>query len=312
MYKYLNEIQDAHLELMNDYINLLRKVSLLPFFIDISSIRHKGETKRKIFNGFVGKVLSLFSKSIIYLTKFITWRPIVSFFVEDHIRTKLLDISKIYLQLAQNIDQRIPKEKLKFEWLLSASKSSEMFANSLFSWGKLQGSILWIVNLFIGLILAYYGKDFLIQLLFQSLNAPLQFFLLIVTFLIFFATYGFFINWAAISSFEAKRTLFAPNIEDKYFLPPENEKIINTYKTEDDLFRLVERRKKIEYPLDIALPLFFYSVLPMLLFLLALTVVLLQKQPSLVEVVISYFISAIPFIVLAFPHIQEWKNREWR
>lgn len=312
MYKYLSELQDTHLELMNEYVNLLSEISLLPFFIDTSSIKHKGQRKNKLFNTFIGKVLFLFSRPIIYLTKFITWRPIVSYFVEDHIRTKLLEISKIYLQLAQNLDPKLPKEKAKIEWLLNTSKSSEAFANSLFSWGKLQGNILWIANLIISLILAYYGKDFLIQLLFQSLNNLLQFFILIVSFLILFATYSFFINLAIILSFEAKRTLFAPNIEDKYFLSPENEKIINTYKTEDNLFRLVERKKKLEYPLDIALPLFFYSVLPMLLFLLALTVVLLQKQPSLVEVVISYFVSAIPFIVFAFPHVQEWKNREWR
>ncbi len=312
MYKYLSELEDAHLELMNEYLNLLNKSSLLSFFIDVSSIRQRGLRKNKRYAYFLDKVLFPLFYPILFLMRFFTWKPVVNGFVEDHIKTKLLEISKIYSQLSQNLDNRIPSEHAKIEWLIKTSKSCETFSNTLFSWGKLRGSTLWVINVLTSLAFAYYGKDFFLQFFFQNLNNPLQLFLFTATSLTIFSIYGFAINLIIIFSYEAKRTLFTPNIEGKYFLEPENEKIINVYRTENNLFELFGRKKKLEFPLDIALLLFFYAISPMLLFLLALIMVIGQLHLSLIDTLISFSITIIPFLVIGNSYLREWENREWR
>lgn len=312
MYKYLIELQEAHLDLMEEYLSLLKKVSYLKPFIHTSSIIQHGERKHTKYKFLIKIYDALIVSPLKGILKFFTWKIIVKYFIEDHIKSKIIELSKIYMQELQRLNPNESKDKLKIEWLNEVIKSCEVFSSTLFSWGRLQKTIFWSLNIIATLIIAYYGKEFLIDVLRQSINNPLYFLVAIIFTIVILSIYGFFINIVIIMSFGAKRILFTPNIETEYFSEPKDTRIINIYKTEDNLFNLLGHNKTPEFPIDIAIPFLFYNLFPMLLILLPIILILKQVNANLIEIVISLFISSLPFLLTSPSYINDWKKREWK
>lgn len=307
------KLQIAHFELMKQYAEVLQKTSSLPFFINISHLRNikiiKSKTSVLLY---LYTVLSSFVK---YLVKFLVWKLVVTLFIEAHIRSKLKEISKIYIQNLQTVNPKAKGSKVYIQWLNQSIDSCELFSSTMSSWVGVKEWMVWIFNIIIGLILAWVGLDNIFQAIIRISmeNSTTSFLIIVAGAILIFIIYGFIFYTAISYSFFVKRVLLFPNIDlkrraDYRFLPSKN-----TYKLEDNLFKLIQVKKKKEFPIDLFVLFLTSCVLP----ILALLFIFISTANQFSElnawnVLISFIIFAIIPLGIGISYINEWKKREWR
>lgn len=312
--KNFKELQNIHRELMAQYVDILNRASMLPFFVDIFSMRQIKQDKSRQ-KSFWFNLYKIILYPFQFIVIFLTWRPLVRLFIEDHLHSKLKEISSSYIRLIQTVDSDKKSDFNKIEWLKKSSENCDAFASTIFSWTSLKGSLIWLSNIIIGLILAYVGFDNIFQLAvkFNWSQSIVSLFLSIASLLIILTTYGFLIFAVAIVSFYAKRVLLFPNADlrpsSKYTILP----AANIYKIENDLFVIIGRKKSAEFPVDIFITLIVTCIFPIFFFLITYIFVI-SNSPVTANggIVLSFlFFASIP-IFAGFQHIQDWKKREWR
>ena len=118
-YPTLKQFQTAHRKLIQEYIGAIDFASRLSFFINITRvlIPHEKET-----------TFESRSRKLLFIYKYITWRPFTHFLVEAHVKAKMKELRVAYQQLIL----RLPTSR-KYNQLRDELKSAIMECNQLSS-----------------------------------------------------------------------------------------------------------------------------------------------------------------------------------
>ncbi len=226
-----DDLKKNHYLLMVEYVNTLNQVSKLPFFVDSYQILG---LPKKFLDGMILPRL---------LFKLLTWRFLVKFFVESHIKGKLIELKNSYIHIEQTIrvDENSNDKKI---CLKQTEEETVNFANTIISWqsaGWLISALGVIAGIFVAASNANNIYDAILNLPFESIFN----FAGILVFFFFFVSF----------SFDCKRSLFRPGsgfIWESIMSQQQKESTRNLYLIEDRLFDLLGKAKNREFPIDIA------------------------------------------------------------
>jgi hypothetical protein len=177
------------------------------------------------------------------------WRPFVQFVVEAHIKEKLNELSVNYVQLAMQLPDKREFSKLR-SWLISTSSECKTLKDTLTTWKNGQIIIAGAVPILLGGISSWLGTDNLIAIL-PKLNSQLFQISILSNRIALTILLGVLLSVAFLFSllnfaFEGKRTIFLPY----YLVKKLDLRQDNIYATEDDLYKLIRRKKTPEFPID--------------------------------------------------------------
>lgn len=237
----LNNLKKAHNELMVEYVNIINRVSKLPFLLSLDlDVSPEGNTFLKNFNEI----------------KIPTLRFIVKLFVESHIKGKLNQLGDSYVQNAQVISMDGPTAKEYLDWLKQAEEGTKKFASTLSSWQSIRGlaSVMGALGpLGSGLLIV----SLKVENIYQGLVKIVPLFSLYTFSIILYFLFTMVYFWLVIfSAFNYKRNLFYPGSGFELFTLVRRSRtqqvsVKNVYKIEDKLFEILGKGKTLELPIDI-------------------------------------------------------------
>ncbi len=161
---------------------------------------------------------------------------LVRIFIESHIKGKLNEIKASYIQLAQTIYADEYRN-----WHKQTKEELSEFADTLSPWGgmrKIGGILGFLIPWIITILSTILAEINIYELIIKYLNT-MSYFL----FFTFFIILGALITYPLIfirNSFRYKHMLFFSGSDGD----------TNVYKLEDELFKLLEKKKIIEWPVD--------------------------------------------------------------
>ena len=234
----LDQLEKAHYDLLSEYVHVIGNSSRQPFFM--SPIQ-----KFHLLNkwNLIRRLISLIFWSANPL-RLITLRPLVTFLIQTHIRSKLGELEVAYVQMKYAITNDA-KNKYEIQTWLDQAKSDCSQLKETISSGKIIGDTIKTIFIsLIGLLLAFFGVSNIYDLIvkFSSTNIIVQYFWMILA--IFLLLLSLVIYGAVIirNTFDAKRSIFLS-------IGKENDKR-TIYSLENNLFDLLDRRKSPEFALD--------------------------------------------------------------
>lgn len=304
----LEDLKFAHYNLIANYNERINFTSKLPFFVDVVSFMEYPTPSSNVVIIFY-KFLKVISYPFRKAFSLFCLQPLIIFFIETHFRRKFLELSQTYTQLSTTLNTSKRYYQDYYSWLTNTANDCAKFTETLATWksvwqfiGKIGGTILVLLN----------AKN-IFELIMQINNqVPVS---------ISSNTYGFvfrtvfystwFIVILLILSFFAKRKILFPKVDlifFKEFEPPSP----NIYHLEDNLFNLLNRKKKSEIPIDLfAVPSPFIVFLFFIVLTAWLTVPKHQSTDALFWAGILLAMS--PTIVLLIWLVYDsWKNRKWK
>jgi len=236
MISNLKKLKQEHEKLLSGYGQILSDLSYLPLFVFPTRGKQLEEGKG------LWRILHSILKILSFLFGMWSLKPLTRFFIETHIKAKIQDIKTAYLQNAATIHSR---NKNYQAWSATASSQIETLAESLLSWKSLieaAGSTIVTLGTFILTLLGLNNladiAPKLTALLSNIKQIPVPNLLAYLIGLLVIA--GFSINLIDYS-FTTKRKLFHFSTKGK-----------TIYEVEDDLFRLLNRGKAREFPVETA------------------------------------------------------------
>ena len=199
------------------------------------------------------------------LIEVISLNFLITIFIESHMKSKLNQLSESYFQLAQTIPDYSDMTSYK-KWLIQNGEYAQKFADKLISWKSIKGGIGILLPVVIGSLIPSLAD--LPNLDIKSFegfsNSTLQFIMNSAnpkasnTIITFFAIYVYAEIFVS-AAFAYKRALFSPKIYSSSsasaafgFVSAKEEKWHNRtiYDFEDNLFNLLSKNKKKEFPTD--------------------------------------------------------------
>lgn len=120
-----NDLKKAHYELMVEYVNIINQVSKLPSLFKVDLYPEIDKSLKQF--AFL-KILKQFDLGNLRPT---TSGFLVKLFVESHIKGKLNQLRRSYVQFAQTIDE--PSDSNYQKWLKQAEEGTKKFTNTLSS-----------------------------------------------------------------------------------------------------------------------------------------------------------------------------------
>lgn len=281
----LDEVRRYHYILMREYVNILNQISSLPFFIDSFKVL-----------GFSQKVLGRMAP-LRLIMNILTWKFLVKFFVESHIKGKLNELRNSYIQISQTFEiVRQDQIDDNQTWLSKVKEECTEFADTLPSWQNIRRLIIIIGTLIVGFFVATSNVNNIYQAI------------LIIKFevaigLIIYAAFSFlFISF----TFDYKRSLFRPGSGFLWesILPQQHkESIKNIYNIEDNLFSLLGKTKIREFPVDIV-------AFAQIFIVFGATAILLQQITN--GRIIAIFIGCSFILIGIYSLINGIQDRKWR
>lgn len=236
----LDRLKIQHRNLMAGYARVLHGVTNLPFFINLQKQELIAFPQPK---NLIGRAMaSLFSA----VFQFFYIREFVNLFVEAHIRSKLTELARAYIQQSQmpNVNNQTKT------WLKDTARECRDINDTLVSWTSARGVLAFFWPLITGFGLAFASAPNLYTLfvkVFQEISStpqtPDEFLarLSLITSLGDMLFYGSLIGFGMLLiSFTMKRKIFLQTTVTGNF-----------YEMEDVLFAIMERRKEPEFPVDI-------------------------------------------------------------
>jgi len=262
----LEDLAQAHYELIGRYISVLNEVSKMQSWFVIVDFFHSkhsvitalaAQAKPTRLNNFLGRMVK-------FQLQLPTLSYLVRLFVESHIKVKLNELSVAYLYLLQTIPEKNRANEKYRAWLKNASESCEMLSGTLNSLQSAKGlaSTLWplAVNATAALLGVSDLKDAFQVLHWSNI-------LSLILFTAFpFVYFGLFMTTA----FLHKRELFTIPFWHRHQLPtissdPASVQVFiketlyyenSIYKLENQIFNLLDRGKISEFQWDmLTLPL---------------------------------------------------------
>jgi hypothetical protein len=294
----LNKLKSVHQDLIQAYAGSLAAVSRLTFFIRGSEVQLAKEGRVRAFL----RKLAWVSLSPLRL---IIWRPVVSFYVQAHIYSKMKELESTYT-VASFLPSINPFEEKKLrDWLLDAKKDCQQLL-SVVSAGK----ILWnAVNLLwfavINILVAAWGAnnlfDLILKLPVSSPTAEVQvaigrigaFLLIALPLTAIFVEFAFFV----------KRSVFQ-NINHH----TGNRETI--YQLENQLFDLLGIAKTKEIPVDfVAHSIIYFTFLLSLraTFQITITEAANPTNPQVFD--LSWTFQALLLAMFVFDVVIPWYER---
>lgn len=242
-------LKKRHYELISSYYWAINKVTFMPLIKrdiwlllepDIPIFRRIQE---KIEKDIILKFLFRKSKGIFF-------KPVVSFFVEWHIKKKIGIIIKTYARLEQTLDNSNSDNKKKIEWLKSTQDGLRKFIGTLSTFSSIENFFRSTWFFLSGLLIAYFGVSNIFELMVELYSVDYDpFFILKFAGRIFIIIVYLFIF--IFPSFGYKRQHIFCEILLK---PNENEeKSLNIYQVENNLFQILGKNKPKEIPIDFIL-----------------------------------------------------------
>ena len=301
MLEIIKRLEGAHRSLMEEYIEVINSTSKLPFLVDIFSL------KSFDFNISTNSNVQKFIIAISYIPRLVIklfcWKPFVTFFVESHIKSKLEEIRASYVQFSQIISPSIKASK-EYQWLIDSEKSLKEFSDTLSSWKNMNGIGFIIINLIAGI----YGVRTIYELFPQLQKlSPSNVMTFTETFGVSVTNFFTFLLIILILPFWAKRFLFNPELSK------------NIYQTENIIFEIVQKAKKLEMPTDYLLLLVYTTIYPILIILLAswvatqgFSIPIQFKNTDIL--LLTWFLAQyiLPILVISLFIFVLWKIRKWR
>jgi hypothetical protein len=236
------ELKKAHQALLGRYAQTLAAATRFSFFVsghEVYQSKRLSPTRKFIFY-----IISKFSP-----LRLLAIKPLISFFIESHMRSKLRELEVAYTQMSSTIPVYYPTQEKYLAWFKDAVKECQNLASTLSS-AKIFGDFaVTLRNLFVAIVLSALGVNSLASLVVNLLRTPQINIYLASGRYVLAQIVAFFIPMVLYSvifidpAFTAKRDIFLGSS-----VPEEN----SVYKLENNLFDLLGRGKSIELPLDFA------------------------------------------------------------
>lgn len=292
----LESLKKHHEELFSSYAEVLKRSESLSFFVSRPII---DRAKSSIVQN---SDTSLLIRASFLWLKVLTIRPLVTLFVESHIKHKADKIRDLYIQTALETES----DELE-QWLIDRTDALDRFSRTLSSWKSLRGTLNTIWPIIPGFLIEAFRKESLrivlsTDSLYQTIDTA-------TTILIFPAFY--FVSFFVLS-FDCKRSLFffpsgvlgSSIPEDVY----EEDDSTNIYSLENHLFDTLNVRKRSEFPFDLLVKNIAW---PLLLSLLFLSPGLLTS-PGRSAIIFTLLIILAILIAGIYYTFRSLRKREWK
>lgn len=230
----LSALQESHFNLISGYVNALSGVSRLSAFINTYEVYKSNQRP------------SPYRFALYLIFKFSPYRlssvkALVKILVESHIKEKLKELEIIYTQLSATVPREKKNREKYLDWLKSAKHECRELSDTLIYWDIIKSFSLAILN-----FLVVTGVFAGLVRIFSTPYSLAWLFVVLIFFSIFF--FSFIDN-----SYQAKRDIFSGS---------GNDESRNIYSLENNLFELLGRGKKVEWPIDyLASALIFFPFL---------------------------------------------------
>jgi hypothetical protein len=256
-YAKLEELTQAHSELIRDYILALNDVSKLKslfvsvdfFGLDSYAVEPSNPEKSSKY----AKVLAQFPLLIdrlfpVPILRIPTLSYLVRLFVESHVKGKLQELSIAYLYLSNTLPDDYPAVENYRTWLKDTSETCDKLSATLSSFQSVKGlaSALWPILIYIA------GQMLGVTTLREAVqNVDVSSFLSWIVLIVFpilyfclFITGAIWYKYELFTGFTLFESYFQRHIENTSF----DEQ--NVYQQEDRIFGLLNRGKVHEIPWD--------------------------------------------------------------
>lgn len=294
-----SHLEGAHDALLQHYVRILKEV---PHLHPI---------------GGRGKLHDLFGRDLT------VWRALVRLFCESHIRHQISTLSKMYA-LQEGLALSSSKEDSK--WFEDAQKSCAKVLGGMSSWHRLKLLTATLSPIIVGLVIARLGAedvyDAVVSVVsseaFKRSSAGLLRGLGVAYFVIAIA----YLLLPLAGSFSYKRGLFYPagrfqeqpkwrqrrlERHRKKRGLPSFEQGMNVYQLENELFDLLETRKRSEPRLDLVI-----NICGLVLIVIAYSLSTIGKVDFSLSVIGSTVVLAVLFLIACIRTVYLARRRRWR
>ena len=286
----LYKLKAAHNELLQSYVESLGAVSRLSFLVGMNEVNPPKVS-------LVANILRVIFWGKFSPFRVLVWRPVIKLYVSRHIYKKLQELKEIYIQSSLVSDNNY------CTWFEKAKGECEEFQKTVVNRNIFLEVFRYFIVTLIGLSVAVWSAtslyDLLIKILFsqvfpQGIVVLVKFIVLTIIAFPFVLT---FLNFA----FTTKRAIFL-NIKKT----DSN----SVYGLENYLFKLLNRGKSREFPVDFLVLAIFYWIIIGFLWLFHLGISQLPHASNAIVLDCTWCL-LVPYIVMFFSDvIAPWWRRE--
>lgn len=293
----LYKLKSAHQELFQAYAESLAAASRLTFFVKMTEVKPANE----------GRVIGVFHK-IMWVNfsplRLLIWRPIVNLYLQAHIYNKMKELEAAYSIASFLPQSTMTEDKKTQEWFIAAKGDCQRLLATVGTGKLLRETINFLLLVTLNFLLAVWGansySEFIVKIFTSTPPADTLIMLgKVFVFIMFMLPFSLaFID----AAFSVKRAIFSNINAHK-----DHSKSI--YELESILFEFLASGKSKEFPVDLGVIAFFYTVLILIIWLFHLFITESAKYTNTRICDISWCL-LLPFLAMFLSEvITPWIRR---